>query len=121
MSTIQLKIVSAGLFFLFIFLCGYWLSRSGKPYGVLVFSIHKLIALGVAIYLVRTIYKVNQVSPLSPVQITAVMAIGLCFLATMITGGLLSIEKEMPASVHKLHQITPYLTVVATSVGLCLF
>ena len=121
MSATQLRIACAGLFFLFIFIFGYWLSRSGKPYGVLVFTIHKLIALGAAIFLARTIYKAHQVTPLGPVQITAIAIISLCFLVMMITGGLLSIDKTMPESVHKLHQITPYLTVLSTAVGLYLF
>ena len=34
MSTTQLRIAGAGLFFVFIFLFGFWLSRSGKPYNL---------------------------------------------------------------------------------------
>jgi hypothetical protein len=45
MSTNQLRVVSAGLFFLFIFLSGFWLSRTGKPYSGIILTIHKLIGL----------------------------------------------------------------------------
>ena len=43
MTTGQLQIAGAGIFALFIFLSGFWLSRLGKPYNGMVFNIHKLI------------------------------------------------------------------------------
>ncbi len=48
MITNQLRVIGAGLFFLFIFLSGIWLSRSGKPYSVVILSIHEFISLAAA-------------------------------------------------------------------------
>jgi hypothetical protein len=112
--------VSAGLLFLFVFLFGFWLSRSGKPYQLIVFTLHKLVALGAIVFLVTIVYKIHQVAPLGPAQMTAIGVTALCFLATMLTGGLLSIDKTMPAIVLKLHQMTPYLTVLSTAITLYL-
>jgi hypothetical protein len=120
MSTTQLRIVCAALFFLLIFFFGFWLSRSGKPYNLAIFTIHKLIALGTLVFLTMSVYKVHQAAPLGTVQITAIMVTALCFVATIITGGLLSIAKTMPVIVLKLHQITPYLTVVSTAITIYL-
>ena len=120
MNTPLLKLVSAGLFFIIIFILGFWLSRSGKPYGTLIFTIHKLVALGAVVYLAVTFNKVHQVSPLSPVQIAAIVLAFLCFAVTIITGGLVSIEKTMPEVVHRLHQVMPYLTVLSTAASLYL-
>lgn len=120
MSTIQLRIVGAGLFFLLIFFFGFWLSRSGKPYNLVIFTIHKLIVLGAVVFLATTIYKVHQASPLSPVHIIAIVITAVCFIATIITGGLLSIDKAMPLIVLRLHKITPYLTILSSSVILYL-
>jgi hypothetical protein len=114
MSTMQSKVVGAGLFFLFVFLSGFWLSNSGKPLNSLILTIHKLIAVGAAIFLSVTVYRANQVAPLSATELAAIAITGVLFLGTIATGGLLSIGKEMPEAVLRLHQITPYLTVLST-------
>jgi len=108
------------LFYLFIFLSGIWLSRSGKPYSVIILTIHKLISLAAAVFLVMTVYRIHQVAPLSPVEITAVVVTGLLFLSLIISGGLLSTGKPMPAVILTMHQITPFLTVLSTAATLYL-
>ena len=120
MSTNQLRVVSAGLFFLFIFLSGFWLSRTGKPYSGIILTIHKLIGLAACVFLVMTVYRIHQVAPLSPVEITAIVVTVLFFAGNVATGGLLSTDKTMPAVILRLHQITPYLTVLSTAVTLYL-
>ena len=118
MNNILVKIGSLGLFFLFIFLSGFWLSRSGKPYHFAVLNIHKLIALGAVVFLSVTANKIRQESSLSSIQIIAIAVTALCFIITIVTGGLLSISKAMPAVVSRLHQITPLLTLLSTSASL---
>ena len=120
MNATQLRIVGAGLLFLFVFFFGFWLSRSGKPYNLVIFTIHKLVALGTVVFLALTVYKVHQVTPLSPTQISVIVITAVCFLAAILTGGLLSMDKTMPLIVHRLHQVTPYLTLLATSIILYL-
>jgi hypothetical protein len=120
MGTNQLRVVSAGLFFLFIFLSGFRLSRTGKPYSRIILTIHKLIGLAAGVFLVMTVYRIHQVAPLSPVEITAIVVTVLFFAGNVATGGLLSTDKTMPAVILKLHQITPYLTVLSTAVTLYL-
>ncbi len=120
MNTTQLRIAGTGLFFLLLFLFGFWLNRSGKPYNLFVFTIHKLIALGAVVFLTMTVYNVHKAVPLSPTQISVIVITALCFVATIITGALLSIDKAMPLIVARLHQITPYMTLLSTSVTLYL-
>jgi hypothetical protein len=120
MSSTQLRIVTAGLLFLFIFLFGFWLNRTEKPYNMAVFTIHKLLAVGAIVLLAVTVYRVHQVTPLSPGQILVVVITAVCFVATMVTGAVLSIDKTMPLIVHRLHQITPFLTLLSTSATLYL-
>ena len=67
-----------------------------------------------------TVYKVHQVTPLGPAQMTAIGVTAVCFAATIVTGGLLSIDKAMPSTVLRYHQITPYLTLLSTSATLYL-
>jgi len=120
MSTTQLRVVGAGLFFLFIFLSGIWLSNSGKPLNVIILTIHKLIALAAVVFLVMTTYQINQVAKLSATELIASVVTGLFFLGTIISGGLLSTGKPMPAAILTMHQIIPFLTVLSTAVTLYL-
>jgi hypothetical protein len=120
MGTSQLRVLGAGLFFLLILLSGYWLSRSGKPYGTLIFTIHKLVAVAAVVLLVANVYRIHRAGTLTIVELSTAIAAGLFFVGTMATGGLLSIpvDKPMPAIVHRLHQVTPYLTVLSTAATL---
>jgi hypothetical protein len=120
MSPTQLRVAGAGLFFLFIFLSGIWLSNSGKPPNAIILTVHKLIALAALVFLVMTIYQVNQAATLSAIGLIAGIVTGLLFLGAIITGGLLSTGKPMPAAVLRMHQITPFLSVLSTAVTLYL-
>ncbi len=119
MNVIQSKAIVTSFCFLLIFLSGFWLSRSGKPYPVIVFTFHKLITLGTIVYLAVTLYRASRFTPLQVGQVAAITLIVACFLAMLATGGLLSVEKVSPAIVHRLHQVLPYLT--AASVGITLY
>jgi hypothetical protein len=120
MSTNQLRVVVAVLFCLFIFLSGFWLSRSGKPYNEIIFNAHKLIALAAVVLFVITLYRTNQVAALSTIELIAGVVTGLFFIGLFVTGALLSIDKPMPAIVLKLHHIIPYLAVLSTAITLYL-
>jgi hypothetical protein len=120
MGTIQLRVVSVGLFYLFIFLSGVWLSHSGKPLNVIVLTIHKLISLATLVFLVIIIYQINQVVKLSPIELIAGVVAGLFFLGAIISGALLSTSKPKPAAILTIHQITSSLAVLSTAVTLYL-
>lgn len=58
--------------------------------------------------------------PLSAMELTACVIARLFFPATIVTGGLVSIPKPMPAVVSLSHKLLPYLTVLSTVVSLYL-
>jgi hypothetical protein len=120
MSLTESNLVSTGLFFLFIFLSGFWLSRKGRPYHMLIVTVHKLIGLAAGIYLGLTVYRIHQATPLSRVQITAVVVTILFFAVNVATGSLLSTNKPMPEAVSTINKLFPYLTVVTTLVTIYL-
>ena len=107
------KFLFTGLFFVFILLSGFWLSRTGKPINTAILTIHKLISLGAGIFLGITIYRIHQVTPLSPFEMAAVAVTLLFFVAMIATGGMLSTAKSMPGVVHKIHQLMPYLVIIS--------
>jgi hypothetical protein len=129
MGTTQSSIIYVGIFFLFIILSGFWLSRSGKPYNTFIFTVHKLIGLGVGIFLIRIVYLTHQVAPLSGTQWTAIVLTVLLFILTVAAGGLLSVLAEgrlqnlgasMQRAIELAHKIFPYLIVLATMMTLYL-
>lgn len=116
MNLMDSKLVSAGAFFLFIFLSGFWLSRTGRPYSMLIITLHKLIGLATGIFLGLTVYRIHKIAPLSPAQIAAVVVTILLFAVNVATGSLLSTNKPMPEAVSIINKFLPYLTVTSTGV-----
>lgn len=115
MSTNLSRIVGAGAFCLVIFLFGFWLSRSGKPYNGILFNVHKLVALAAVILFAVTLYRANQVTTLNAVTLVAGIATGLFFVGLFATGALASLDKPVPTLVLRLHHALPYLAALSTA------
>lgn len=120
MNTTLSRIAITALLFLLIFGSGFWLSRSGRPLNTLLLTAHKLIALGALIFLAMTVYRVYRADGLSTgVWIASALTVAL-FIDTIVTGGLLSTGSEMPGFVLTMHQVTPFLTLIASGITLAL-
>ncbi len=119
MSATQVRLLGSGVLAILIFASGFWVSRAGKPYPALNFNVHKLIALAAAVLLGIVISKANKAAPLDSNQWLGVVVAGVCVLVTIITGGLASIARPMPAILVTLHKVFPYLS--AASVGWVLY
>jgi hypothetical protein len=117
MNTMISKNIGIGVLVLLVFLSGFWLARSGKPYSPVIFTVHKLIALGAVILLGMLVSSIHRTAPLQAAHWLAVTCTALCLLALFITGGLLSIEKAIPGFVLKIHRMLPYLAVIAIAVS----
>jgi len=70
----------------------------------------------VGIFLVMTVHRIQRPAPLNPVEITAIVATVLFFAGTVAAGDLLSIDKPMPVAISMMHKLSPYLTVLSTTV-----
>jgi hypothetical protein len=112
------RIIGTGVLFIFVFLSGVWLSNSGKPIGVVILTIHKLIGLAALVFIGATIYQLNQTAQLTALESGATAITGLLFVATIITGGLLSTGQPVAAAILTIHRIGPVLTVFSTVVTL---
>ncbi len=120
MDTSQLRVLVTGSSFVFIFLSGYWLSRSGKPYSAIIFNTHKLVGLAMGVFLIVTVRQVHQVAPLGPAEIAVIVITVLFFIAVVAAGGLLSVDNPMPVAVSMVHKLIPYVAVLSTAVTLYL-
>jgi len=116
MNANQLRFAGIGAGLIIMFISGFWLNRTGKPYGNLIFTIHKAIGLGMGILLFIMVKQANQLSSFSPFEIAAIVLTVLFFIATVTTGSLLSIpvSKPMPEIVSILNKIFPYFTLLST-------
>jgi len=113
MSTIVSKPAVAGLLLLFTLISGVWLSHSGKPLNVAIFTIHKLIALATVIVIAVNVYHLyGPVDIQNLVELVVIAVTGLLFLALFISGALLSIGKSMPEAILRFHQVAPLLALV---------
>jgi len=113
----QPELISIGVFFIVIFLFGYLLSRQGKPYGVLLFNAHKLLALGTMVFLVVMVYRRHQIEPLASNQIAWLIATVVIAIITIVIGGLQNTELNLPAAVKFTHKVFPYLIVIFTALS----
>ena len=114
MST-TLRVSIATTCFAIVFVSGFVLSRQGKPPNTLLSTVHKLGALAAAVLIVMTIRRLNQVTPLTGLQLAATVVTGVLFASLAATGALLGSEKLMPSAVSLAHHIVPYLTLLSSA------
>ena len=119
MDATVLRIVGAVIFALLIYVTGYWMKASGKQNGV-VLNIHKLLAVAATVLLGVTFFQVNKVVGVGGVEILGLVIAGVIFLATIITGGLVSARIKIPNVIRIAHRTLPHLTVVAAAITLFL-
>ena len=108
----------SGVLYLLIFLSGYRLSHSGKPYSIIILTIHKLISLAVALILLMVVLQFIQSASLSIIELAISVITAIALLLTIITGGLLSTDRPTPPIIRKLHQITPFVCAIFSGVTL---
>ncbi len=119
MNTTLSQVAGISTLFLLIFLTGYRLNRSGKPYHAILFNFHKLVGLGGLVFWASLIYRTYQSAHFGPTAQATGLVAALLSIATIVTGGLVSLTKPAPATVAFLHKLLPYLTVL--SCGATLF
>ncbi len=127
MDTTLSKYITLAVFFLAIFGSGYWLGHLGKPFNVILFTVHKLIALAAAVFIGVTAYNAARITPLQAGQIAALVAATLLFVLTIAAGGLVSVLAEgklnslspaLQSIIAWAHKLLPYLTALAGALAL---
>ena len=98
-----------------VFVLGFLLRRSGKPYSGLILTAHKLISLAVLVLFVLTVNRINQATPLASAVLASAVLTGAFFVIAIVSGGLASTEKPAPAIALTLHRITPFVTIAGAA------
>lgn len=117
---IESRILTLAILFGLIFGSGFWLSRAGRPHNALILNVHKLISLAAVALLYFTVSQVSRAAPGIAGLLAASIAAGVFFLATIVTGGLVSAMKAPPPAVSASHKVLPYLTLLSTAAVLYL-
>lgn len=119
-NPIKNGIIITGVLYLVIFAFGFLLSRSGRPYNTVLLTVHKLASVAAIIYLYRSFSSVNKACGLNTITLAFGVLTGVIFIATIATGGLISIGGQIPEVVYMMHRVLPVLTVVSTAASLYL-
>ena len=96
-------ILAAAVAFVAVFVLGFLLRRSGKPYSGLVLTAHKLISLAVLILFILTVNRINTATPLAPAALAAAVLTAVFFVVAIVSGGLASTDKQAPPTALLLH------------------
>jgi len=114
------KIMFFGLGFVITVLSGVLLSHAGRPLNGLIFTAHKLVAVGTIILAavgIRDLYRAVDVQAL---YLALIVVVVLFFLALLASGALLSFDKLAAEVILRVHQLAPLLAGSFTAVALFL-
>lgn len=92
---------------------GFWLSRRGKPYNGLLFNVHKLVALASVILAGMAVYQVLKVMDVAALIVLLLVLAGLSVIALFASGALMSAGKGEYRAMKLVHNISPFVLVVA--------
>ena len=110
-----LKIWISGLLFLFSIASGLLLHKSGRPLNTSIFTIHKLTAVGLAIFTALLTYNFLENTRMETASSILIIVAALSFLALFISGALLSIEKTAGRIKLRIHNIATVLALFSTA------
>jgi hypothetical protein len=120
MSIIQMKALGIAALFVLLFASGFWMGQWIKPYHPIPLTIHKFLGLGALAFVIIVAHQTNQIAPLNLAMVWGLVFALFFFLVTIITGGLVSVETQMPTFVYMLHKALPYCTLLASGISLYL-
>ena len=121
MNPTSSKLIITVLFFIFIFISGYRLSRKGKPYSALIITIHKLTSLAAGTYMAIMTVRFLQAEQLSYTGIFSVVITHLLFLGFVVSGGFMSAEKQLPHFLSPRYKVFPYLAFISSTLSVIFF
>jgi len=112
------KFLTPGIIFLLTLASGLWLSRTGKPLNIVIFTVHKLIALATVIFTGMAIYNLIKNTQIQFLIAALIVVVALCVLALFVTGALMSRDKPLNDNLLTVHKVAPFLVVISIVVTL---
>ncbi len=112
------KFILSAVFVLLMIISGFTVSRTGRPYNSLLFTVHKLISLGTLVYMVIHFSRVDRGILFSMPVILIVLCTAILFISLFATGGMLSAMKSPSVFIERTHHILPYLLAFSALSGI---
>ena len=113
--SLTIKITFIAILFLLIVISGFWLSKKDKPYPALLFNVHKLLSLATFILGFIVIYNLQKDIELSSGHILIIIGTGILFILSIVTGGLLNLDKPLYNFLKLLHRIISPTVIILTA------
>jgi hypothetical protein len=111
------KLVLSGIGFLLILVSGIWLSKLGKPYGTLVFNMHKLVAMGFIVLTFITSRNMFKEINISSFMWILIVLAAISVITILLSGGILSQKEQITGSLVIIHKISSALLLISLSGG----
>ena len=112
---ITIKITGIAFLFFLMIISGFWLSKKDKPYPVVLFNIHKLLSLAAFILGGIVIYNLQKGIEITSGHLLFISATGVLFILSIITGGLLNLDKPFYNLLKLLHRILSPIVIILTA------
>jgi hypothetical protein len=109
-----------GILFLLTLAFGFWLSHAGKPYNSLLFTVHKLIALGGVIYAGWQFFQWTKAANAPRTLTVLLVTAALCVIALFVSGALMSGGKLDYALMLTIHRVAPGVLAICCALALYL-
>ncbi|MEN6409033.1 MAG: hypothetical protein ABFD44_04890 [Anaerolineaceae bacterium] len=96
-----------GILFLLTLIFGFFVSRSGKPYNGILFTIHKLIALGAVVTAVIQLSRMRSAVDAVTLMVVLMVVAAICVAALFASGALMSMNRLDYIRMRTIHRIAP--------------
>jgi hypothetical protein len=91
---------------------GVWLSWSGRPMNIALFTLHKLLALSAVVLGGLRLYRSGSVTTEGMVWVSQLAVAVVCILALFISGALMSQDRPFPAALLLVHKVGAVVAIV---------
>ena len=105
--SISLKLTGIALLYIIAIILGFWLNKTGKPYSPLIFNIHKLVSLAAVVFTGIVVYNLLKQTESHPLLTLLIIAAVILYLALIVSGGLLNLDKPFYSLLRLVHKIMP--------------
>ena len=101
-------------------LSGFALTNMGEPYNTWLVTGHKLAGVANMVLLNYTAWQANRIRPMDCGEWTATIFTNLCFVATIASGAVMTMDMDVPDWVRTTHRTTPWVTMASSALMLFL-
>jgi len=118
--SIEQMIMGSGILIFLTIASGILVSHSGKPYQPFIFTMHKLIALGMVAVTAILIFNLFKILEINDLILFLVIASGVSAITLFVSGALMSIGKASFSLIKVIHVVATILGVVVLVLSLFL-